>query len=308
MTNHTPSTKQQNLNKVLIQADKISHQFAESKVLSDVSLKISAKEIVTLIGPNGAGKSTLLKILLGLLKPTQGKVSRAKGLTVGFMPQKIQVDPTLPMTVERFLRLGLPVQGKGLNSILRRPFQKANYNTTLMDKTTAELDIRDLLHSPIQKVSGGEMQRILLARALIREPQLLVLDEPVQGVDLQGQTELYDYINQVRHSHGCGILMVSHDLHVVMRHTDEVLCLNQHLCCTGHPQTISQNSEFKALFGDFSDSIAFYEHHHNHDACEHTHGEHLPAHTEDLKHMHDSEPNPPSDCSHKHAQNKEPVQ
>lgn len=274
---------------ILIQADNVSHQFADSKVLSNVSLKISAKEIVTLIGPNGAGKSTLLKILLGLLKPTQGNVSTAKNLTVGFMPQKIQVDPTLPMTVERFLRLGLPLTSGGLKGFLKRPFLREKYNTTLIAKTTSELDIQDLLKSPIQKVSGGEMQRILLARALIREPQLLVLDEPVQGVDLQGQTELYDYINQVRHTHGCGILMVSHDLHVVMRHTDEVLCLNQHLCCTGHPQTISQSSEFKALFGDFSESIAFYEHHHNQDVCEHTHGEHLHGHDENAKHTPDSQ-------------------
>lgn len=264
--------------KTLIQADHISHQFAETRVLSNVSLSIAEKEIVTLIGPNGAGKSTLLKILLGLIKPSQGHVTRTKNLTVGFMPQKIQVDPTLPMTVERFLQLGLSVEQnpnkKTFKKRLLWPFLKDDYDTTLIQKTTQELNIEDLLKTPIQKVSGGEMQRILLARALIRQPQLLVLDEPVQGVDLQGQTELYDYINQIRHTHNCGILMVSHDLHVVMRHTDEVLCLNQHMCCSGHPQSVSQNSEFQALFGDFSDSIAFYEHHHNHDACEHTHGEH----------------------------------
>ena len=262
----------------LIQADHISHQFADTEVLSNVSLKIAEKEIVTLIGPNGAGKSTLLKILLGLIKPSYGKVNRANNLTVGFMPQKIHIDPTLPMTVERFLQLGLSAKQNRKAKRFSWPFSKAIYNTTLIQKITAELDIQNLLKTPIQKVSGGEMQRILLARALLREPQLLVLDEPVQGVDLQGQTELYDYINQVRHTYGCGILMVSHDLHVVMRHTDKVLCLNQHLCCTGHPQTVSQSSEFIALFGDFSESIAFYEHHHNHDACEHTHGEDHQAH------------------------------
>lgn len=259
----------------LISATKVNHQFGDNLVLQNISLKIKPKQIVTLIGPNGAGKSTLLKILLGLINPTSGKVYRQPNLQIGFMPQKIHVDPTLPMTVERFLLLGLP-KSAGLSG-MKSAFLKGRYDTTSLEKTTAELDIKHLLKQPIQKVSGGEMQRILLARALIRNPQLLVLDEPVQGVDLQGQTELYNYIDKVRHEHGCGILMVSHDLHVVMRHTDEVLCLNQHMCCTGHPQTVSQSSEFQALFGDFSESIAFYEHHHNHDACEHTHGEHLPA-------------------------------
>ena len=234
-------------------------------MLQDISLKIHSGEIVTLIGPNGAGKSTLLKILLGLIKPTQGQVQRKKGLQLGFMPQKIQVDPTLPLTVRKFLELGLKKQPTWT-------FSKPSNHTTMLEKTTKELDISHLLNHPIQKVSGGEMQRILLARALIREPELLVLDEPVQGVDLQGQTEIYDYINQVRHEHHCGILMVSHDLHVVMRHTDEVLCLNQHICCSGHPGVIRKDSEFKALFGELSESFAVYEHHHDPNACDHTHG------------------------------------
>ncbi|MEA1988585.1 MAG: ATP-binding cassette domain-containing protein [Pseudomonadota bacterium] len=252
----------------LIKAENISHKFDNTTVLQQISLQIFPKEIVTLIGPNGAGKSTLLKILLGLIKPSNGKVSRQKNLKIGFMPQKIQIDPTLPMTVERFLQLGLP------NPNLKDWFFKAAYSNTLIKKTTQDLDIADLLGHPIQKVSGGEMQRILLARALIREPQLLVLDEPVQGVDLQGQTEIYDYINKIRNEYGCGILMVSHDLHIVMKHTDEVLCINQHMCCSGHPQNVSKSSEFQALFGDLSESLAFYEHHHNNDACQHTHGLH----------------------------------
>jgi zinc transport system ATP-binding protein len=256
----------------LLKAENLTHSFGNTAVLQNISLQIRPKEIVTLIGPNGAGKSTLLKILLGLIKPNQGTISKEPNLKIGFMPQKIQIDPTLPMTVLRFLELGL----RNKSSVF--DFFKGGYDSTMIEKTTDELDISHLLHKPIQKVSGGEMQRILLARALIREPDLLVLDEPVQGVDLQGQTEIYNYINQVRHEHGCGILMVSHDLHVVMKHTDEVLCLNQHLCCSGHPTSVSQSSEFQALFGDLSDSIAFYEHHHNEDACEHTHG-HEHSHT-----------------------------
>lgn len=284
----------------LIEASGISHQFAGTQVLNDISLKIAPKEIITLIGPNGAGKSTLLKILLGLLTPSQGRVKRAANLRVGFMPQKIQVDATLPMTVERFLQLGISNPQNDFSVfnpfyLLKRllPSKKAaqkqkvlHHNTTL-EKITAELNIQGLLKSPVQKVSGGEMQRILLARALMREPQLLVLDEPVQGVDIQGQTELYDYINQIRQTYGCSIVMVSHDLHIVMRHTDHVLCINQHLCCHGHPQSVSQHAEFKALFGDFSESIAFYEHHHDPDSCEHTHGEHSHGEHIDGAHTHE---------------------
>ncbi len=258
---------------VLIKANHISHHFGNSQILKDISLQLKRGEIVTLIGPNGAGKSTLLKVLLGLTKPTQGLIVKQPDLKIGFMPQKIHVDPTLPMSVERFLQLGLPKSAPPKDKPFGLSFFRGAYDNTLIQKTTSELNIENLLDQPIQSVSGGEMQRILLARALIREPDLLVLDEPVQGVDIQGQTEIYDYIDQVRHIHNCGVLMVSHDLHIVMRHTDEVLCINQHVCCTGHPQTVSESPEFRALFGDFSDSIALYEHHHNTESCEHTHGE-----------------------------------
>ena len=280
----------------LIEAQNIYQQFGDKKVLNDVSLSIQPKEIVTLIGPNGAGKSTLLKILLGLIQPDTGRVKRAPNLKIGFMPQKIQIDATLPMSVERFLQLGLD-QSSDTNSssrtqqkapkksILSRLFSKADYDTTALNKIAQELNIHSLLKQPIQKVSGGEMQRILLARVLMREPDLLVLDEPVQGVDIQGQAELYRYINQIRHQHGCGILMVSHDLHIVMEHTDQVLCLNQHLCCSGTPVNVSQSAEYKALFGDNSEGLAIYEHHHDSQTCQHTHGE---EHEHNHDHTHDS--------------------
>ncbi|WP_238696242.1 ATP-binding cassette domain-containing protein [Thiomicrorhabdus sediminis] len=290
MQNHSSMTPVDNLStadSILIEAQNINHRFADNLVLQNISLQILPKQIVTLIGPNGAGKSTLLKILLGLIKPSEGKIRRAENLRIGFMPQKIQVDPTLPMSVKRFLQLGLnrhhPTNHKAALAKGRKPlfkrlverlFFRARYDNTLINKTIEELDIGHLLNQPIQKVSGGEMQRILLARALIRQPDLLVLDEPVQGVDLQGQTEIYQYINKIRHEYGCGILMVSHDLHIVMSHTDQVLCLNQHLCCTGHPQSVSQSPEFQALFGEMADEIAIYEHHHDHSQCQHTHGEH----------------------------------
>ena len=206
------------------------------------------------------------------------------------MPQKIQIDATLPMSVERFLKLGLRHQSviteseslaptpffqsvrNQLSNAFKTFFSTAKHDTTAVYKIAQELNIQTLLQQPIQKVSGGEMQRILLARALIREPQLLVLDEPVQGVDLQGQTELYQYINRIRHERGYGILMVSHDLHIVMKNTDYVLCLNQHMCCSGLPQNVSESPEFQALFGTHTDSIAFYEHHHD-KTCDHTHGQ-----------------------------------
>lgn len=288
----------------LIEARNLGHYFGDNRVLHNISLQLKRKEIVTLIGPNGAGKSTLLKILLGLIKPTEGQVSHKPALEIGFMPQKIQIDPSLPMTVQRFLELGFQAKPHsilswfksfsrmkrnsplGANLNLFSLIQKAKHNTTMFAQTIAELDIEHLLPLPIQKVSGGEMQRILLARALIKNPDLLVLDEPVQGVDLQGQTELYQYIEKIRHQRGCSILMVSHDLHLVMRHTDMVLCLNQHLCCSGHPQTVSQSTEFQSLFENFSDHLAFYEHQHNHDACELEHGEHGHEHSHDCQEKH----------------------
>jgi len=274
----------------LIEAHHITQKFGDATVLKEISLTLHPKEIVTLIGPNGAGKSTLLKVLLGLIEPTAGQVIRKPGLRIGFMPQKIQIDATLPMSVERFLKLGLRKQPAitQVESLIPTSFFKsmknrflkgvktffstADYNTTAINKIAEELNIQTLLQQPIQKVSGGEMQRILLARALIGEPELLVLDEPVQGVDLQGQTELYQYINRIRHERGYGILMVSHDLHIVMKNTDYVLCLNQHMCCSGLPQNVSESPEFQALFGTHTESIAFYEHHHD-NTCEHTHGQ-----------------------------------
>lgn len=249
---------------LLLKAEHIYHTYAQTEVLHDISLQIHAGEIVTLIGPNGAGKSTLLKILLRLLTPSAGKVTQQAGLKIGYMPQKIHIDPTLPMTVGYFLELGQVTTRQGL-------FFSAHH-TIETSPVVDELAIRHLLKQPIQNVSGGEMQRILLARALLRNPQLLVLDEPVQGVDLQGQTELYHYINTLRQSRNLGILMVSHDLHIVMKNTDQVLCLNQHLCCSGTPQSVRQTPEFIAIFGEGAKELALYEHHHNEHTCDATHG------------------------------------
>ncbi|MDX1346694.1 MAG: ATP-binding cassette domain-containing protein [Thiomicrorhabdus chilensis] len=256
---------------LLIKATQISHSFDENQVLQNISLEIHAGEIVTLIGPNGAGKSTLLKILLKLIRPTSGDVWQKSNLRIGFMPQKIQIDPTLPMTVKHFLNLGRTKSSTQPKS-WKNHFNFSAHDTTEIQSVVEELNITHLLEQPIQNVSGGEMQRILLARALIRNPELLVLDEPVQGVDLQGQTELYHFINELRKKRNLGILMVSHDLHIVMKNTDQVLCLNQHLCCSGTPQSVSKSPEFLAIFGQGAEELALYEHHHNSSQCGHTHG------------------------------------
>lgn len=239
----------------LLIAQHLSHQFGSNKVLQNISFNLHAGEIITLIGPNGAGKSTLLKILLGLIEPSHGKVQLAKECKIGYMPQKSHISPALPMHLARFLQTGL---------------QPPAHPKLKLAQIVDELRLTHLMEQPIQALSGGEMQRALLARALQNNPHLLVLDEPTQGVDLQGQTELYHYLNDIRHRIHCGILMVSHDLHIVMKNTDQVLCLNQHLCCSGHPHDVSQNPEFIKLFGEQVNEIALYEHHHTQD-CNHIH-------------------------------------
>ncbi|MNF39390.1 Zinc import ATP-binding protein ZnuC [compost metagenome] len=230
----------------LIRLSGIGVSFRGQNVLQDVQLSVKPGEIVTLIGPNGAGKTTLVRAVLGLLKPDSGSVWRKPKLRIGYMPQKLHVDATLPLSVLRFLRL---VPG----------VDRARAQAAL-----AEVGAGQVLDSPLQSISGGELQRVLLARALLREPQLLVLDEPVQGVDVSGQAELYRLITQLRDRHGCGVLMVSHDLHLVMSTTDQVVCLNRHVCCSGHPEQVSGDPAFVELFGKNAQSLAIYHHHHDH--------------------------------------------
>ena len=215
------------------------------RVLDHVDLAVHRGEIVTLIGPNGAGKSTLVRVLLGLMKADQGSVYLRPGLRIGYMPQRLTIDPVLPLTVRRFLTLGKRCSEARMREVLQ------------------EVGAGELLEAPIQNTSGGELQRILLARALLRDPDLLILDEPVQGVDITGQLDLYRLISRIRDRLNCGILMVSHDLHLVMATTDRVLCLNQHVCCSGHPEDVSSDPAYLALFGS-PPGLAVYTHHHNH--------------------------------------------
>lgn len=234
-------------NNTLLSAREISLQFDQRLVLQNISLDIDERQIVTLIGPNGAGKTSLVKIVLGLAKPTRGNVERKKGIRVGYMPQRLQVDQSMPVSVSKFLALA------------------ANARSGEIDKALDEVGALSLKNSQLHSLSGGELQRVLLARALIQDPQLLVLDEPAQGVDVNGQAELYRLIAEIRDQHGCGILLVSHDLHLVMSATDEVICLNQHVCCHGHPEQVSNDPAYLELFGKKdAETLAVYTHNHNH--------------------------------------------
>ena len=216
-----------------------------------VTMTVEPGEIVTLIGPNGSGKSTTAKMALGVLDPDEGTAHQRPALRVGYVPQKLAVDWTLPLTVRRFLRLTGRVGQKEANG--------AMLATETLHLAKAE----------VRTLSGGEFQRVLLARAIARAPELLVLDEPVQGVDFNGEIALYELIKKIRDDLHCGILLISHDLHVVMAATDRVICLNGHICCSGTPTSVASSAEYKALFGARAAAgLAVYEHSHDH--------EHLP--------------------------------
>jgi zinc transport system ATP-binding protein len=228
----------------LIQAHAVGVIRNGRHILQKADLTLAAGKIVTLIGPNGAGKTTLVRSVLGLIKVDEGRIERAAGLRIGYMPQKLHIEPSLPLSVARFLALGGRPR-MDLGDILQLT------------------GINKLVNTPMQLLSGGETQRVLLARALLRDPQLLVLDEPVQGVDVSGQAALYALINDIRKARHCGVLLVSHDLHLVMATTDTVICLNQHVCCHGHPEQVTNDPAFLELFGQ-QPQVALYTHHHDH--------------------------------------------
>lgn len=231
----------------LVEVENIEVRFGATVALTGVDLTLRRGEIVTLIGPNGAGKTTLVRAVLGLLTPSAGRIRRAPGLTIGYLPQRLAIDRVLPITVRRFLTLA-------------RRSAKADPVAAL-----AEVETEALAERSLHALSGGEFQRVLLARALLRDPDLLVLDEPVQGVDFGGQIALYELIGRIRRRHDLGVLMISHDLHIVMGATDRVICLNRHVCCSGAPEAVSRNPEYAALFGpDAARRLAVYSHAHDH--------------------------------------------
>lgn len=226
----------------LIECREVSKTLGQRMVIEDTSLAVRPGEVVSLIGPNGSGKSTLIRILLGLLPPDRGTIHRKAGLTIGYLPQRFHVDPALPLTVARFLSLAGPPEGR-------------------IEEVLGEVGVEAAADKQLLDLSGGELQRVLLARAMVLRPELLVLDEPLQGVDVIGQAELYRLIGRVRRALGAGVLLVSHDLHLVMAETDRVVCLNHHICCEGQPEAVSRDPAYLSLFGP---AMAVYTHSHDH--------------------------------------------
>jgi zinc transport system ATP-binding protein len=216
-------------------------------LLIDVDIDIRRREILTLIGPNGAGKTTLVRVLLGLEKPDRGEVRRRPDLRIGYVPQRFDTDASVPMTVERFLMLG------------------RNASEARIAEMLVQVDAAGVRRQQLGELSGGELQRVVLARALLRDPNLLVLDEPVQGVDYTGEADLYNLIARLRDEKGFGVLLVSHDLHIVMARSDRVVCLNHHVCCSGMPEAVAQHPAYARLFGaEAARAFAVYRHHHDH--------------------------------------------
>ena len=231
----------------LISAEGISVQYGARRVLQHMNFSIDVGEVVTIVGPNGAGKSVFLRVLIGAEQPSEGRVNRTHGLAIGYVPQRLSIGQTMPMSVARFLALSSS--------------QNASQNQAML----ARVGIPDRAKEQMASLSGGEFQRVLLAHALLGEPQVLILDEPTQGLDQPAVAAFYRLIEEVRDERGCAILMVSHDLNVVMRRSDRVICLNGHICCEGTPSDVSLAPEYQALFGvDNEGALALYHHEHDH--------------------------------------------
>ena len=231
----------------LISARGVAMKRGDREVLSNVDLDVLPGEIVTLIGPNGAGKTTLVRLLLGIEAPSQGTIVKPASTRIGYVPQRFEVDSTIPMTVGSFLALGAAAKQSEIKSALE------------------ETGASRTLDQQLSKLSGGETQRVLIARALLRRPNLLILDEPASGVDFSGEADLYDLIDRLRAKHRLGVLLISHDLHVVMARSDRVICLNGHVCCSGKPEDVSQHASYARIFGPLAATkLGVYRHHHDH--------------------------------------------
>jgi zinc transport system ATP-binding protein len=231
----------------LITAANITVNRGETKILDNVSLTIGESEFITILGPNGGGKSMLLKCLMGFYIPDNGNIKRKRHLRIGYVPQQFTSEQTMPISVGQFLRLRKKVSAEELETI------------------TAETNIEALVNKPLNILSGGELQRILVARALIGAPDLLILDEPAQNLDISGQLAFYKLLSEIYEKRSFSILMVSHDLHMVMATTKKVICLFHHVCCSGEPQVVTKDPEFITLFGnDMAEMMAVYQHGHNH--------------------------------------------
>ena len=235
------------MSELLLQAKDISYSAGGKTILDHVSFELYREQITTIIGPNGAGKSTLTSIVNGLIENYTGTIKRADNLKIGYLPQKVYVNPLMPLSVERLMQLTQRVID------------------VEVDEALAQTDVAYLKYRQVQSLSEGELKRVLLARTTLGNPDLIVLDEPTAGVDVTGEIKMYELIGEFRKRLQCAVLLVSHDLHLVMSKTDQVLCLNQHLCCSGLPESVSKHPEYLALFGDqAADAIAVYAHRHDH--------------------------------------------
>ena len=232
---------------MLIKINALNVQYGGKKVLQNLDLCLNKREIVTIVGPNGSGKTTLFKAIIGTAPISSGKVILKPNLKIGYVPQQLNIDGSLPLTVSRFLQIAQNNNGKSLKQALEM------------------VGIEDILKAQISKLSGGQMQRVLLARAIVNQPDVLLLDEATRGLDQPGAAAFYRLIENIRTDTGCAVLMISHDLHVVMAASDRVICLNGHICCEGAPQTVATSPQYKALFGtDVDGAFALYQHSHNH--------------------------------------------
>ena len=232
---------------ILVKLNNVGIQQNDKWLVKGVSLEVEKGKIVTLIGPNGSGKSTTAKIALGIYKNIEGSVEKFTN-NVGYVPQKISIDWTLPLRVKDFMVLTDSIKDE------------------LIDEALSLTGVIHLKEKNLGNLSGGEFQRVLLARAISKKPELLILDEPVQGVDFTGEIALYELIKKISEKLNCGILLISHDLHTVMSATDHVVCLNGHVCCSGSPKDVARNNEYKALFGEqASQTLSVYEHKHDHE-------------------------------------------
>ena len=236
------------LTNALISAKNVSVLKNQKSILENIDIQINKKDFITIVGPNGAGKTMLLKCLMGFYKPTSGMIERKEKLKIGYMPQSINVINTMPITVKDFITV------------------KKKYDDVSLHKVITEVNLGEIVNKQLSVLSGGEMQRVLLARSLLNNPDLLILDEPAQNLDISGQLNFYKLIQEIYSKRDISILMISHDLHLVMVSTKKVLCLYKHICCSGAPQQIAKDPEFLSMFGkDMANMMSIYQHSHDHD-------------------------------------------